>query len=241
MSEAILREDWLTQVELAFDKLKAADTAERQEWFEIIREDHGPDAEAELRAKLAAHDQAMEAKLKVLDSGQAAFKAVKVVKLTAHWRRDRKPPDAIKVARDILDVASKAIPEPKPEIEIADEEAIRRLKEAGRDVLDVATRPLKEREAPATAIKIAPAPSRLDPSLHNSIAPGLVGRIAEYVLNSASYPSQPFAVAVGLAVIGTLISRRIAGPSGPRGTGTHLYQVIIGPTGSGKEHVRTTG
>src|SRR5262249_5984718 len=82
------------------------------------------------------------------------------------------------------------------------------------------------------AIKIAPSPSLLDRPIHHAVAPGLVGRIAEYVLNSASYPSQPFAVAVGLAVIGTLISRRIAGPSGPRGTGTHLYQVIIGPTGS---------
>lgn len=75
----------------------------------------------------------------------------------------------------------------------------------------------------------------------SSYAPGLLGEIVNYVLNSAMYPSQTFATAVGLGVIGALISRRIGGPSGPQGTGTHLYQVIIGPTGSGKEHVRTTG
>jgi hypothetical protein len=150
MSEAILRQDWLPQVELAFEKLKAACTAERKEFCEVIREDHGPEAEAELKAKLAAHDQAMAAKLKLIESeeeiigsGQEAVK----VKSAASWRRDRKP--RVKAERDILDVASKSLPEPKPEIEIAGEEAIRRLKEAGRDVLDVATRPLKETAAPA--------------------------------------------------------------------------------------------
>jgi hypothetical protein len=72
-------------------------------------------------------------------------------------------------------------------------------------------------------------------------APGLLGEIASYFVESAMYPSQTFGIAVGLSVIGTLIGRRIAGPSGPQGTGTHLYQVVIGPTGSGKEHVRTAG
>ena len=64
MSEAILAKDWLPQVELAFEKLKVADTAEREEFCEIIREDEGPEAERELRAKLAAHDQAMQAQTK---------------------------------------------------------------------------------------------------------------------------------------------------------------------------------
>jgi putative DNA primase/helicase len=148
MSEAILRQDWLPQVELAFEKLKAADTAVREEWCEVLREDHGPEAEAELKAKLAAHDQAMQAKLKLIESGQEAVKVVGVAKPVASWRRDRKPTDAIKVERDILDVASKSLPEPKLEIEIADEETIKRLKEAGRDVLDVATRPLNANPEP---------------------------------------------------------------------------------------------
>src|SRR5262249_45327758 len=97
MSEAILRQDWLQQVELAFSKLKAASTAERQEWFEIIREDHGLDAEAELKAKLAAHDRAVQAKTRLA------------------WRRDLNPlRDAIKVARDILDVSPSPNPTPEP-------------------------------------------------------------------------------------------------------------------------------
>jgi hypothetical protein len=102
MSEAILREDWLSQVELAFEKLKAASTVERDEYCEVIREDHGPDAERELKARLVAHDKAMQPKARLA------------------WRRDLKPPNAIKSGaplRDILDVAMPSpdlTPEPKP-------------------------------------------------------------------------------------------------------------------------------
>jgi Protein of unknown function (DUF3987) len=72
-------------------------------------------------------------------------------------------------------------------------------------------------------------------------APGLLGEIADFITASAMYPSTKFAMATGLGVIGALISRRIAGPSGPRGVGTHLYQALVGQTANGKEHVRTTG
>ena len=71
------------------------------------------------------------------------------------------------------------------------------------------------------------------------IAPGLVGEVADFTVSSAMYPSAGFAVGGSIATIGTLIGRRIAGPSGPLGTGTHLYFVLVGPTGSGKEHIRT--
>src|SRR5262249_15313631 len=107
MSEAILREDWLAPIELAFEKLKAANTAEREEVCEVVLLDYGSEAEAELKAKLAAHDQAMEAKLKV--SGQ---EAVKVVKSTSTWRRELKPP-AIK-ARALRDTLDVAMPEAAP-------------------------------------------------------------------------------------------------------------------------------
>jgi hypothetical protein len=72
-------------------------------------------------------------------------------------------------------------------------------------------------------------------------APGLLGELADYITASAMYPSTKWAVATGLVVMGTMISQRIAGPSGPRGTGTHLYIACIGPTGSGKEHIRQSG
>ena len=71
------------------------------------------------------------------------------------------------------------------------------------------------------------------------IAPGLVGEMADFTISSAMYPSAGFAVGGSVLTIGTLIGRRIAGPSGPLGTGTHLYLVLVGPTGSGKEHIRT--
>jgi hypothetical protein len=73
----------------------------------------------------------------------------------------------------------------------------------------------------------------------SKIAPGLVGEVADFTLGSAMYPSVGFAVGGSILTIGTLIGRRIAGPSGPLGTGTHLYLALVGPTGSGKEHIRT--
>lgn len=72
-------------------------------------------------------------------------------------------------------------------------------------------------------------------------APGLLGEIADFALGAMMYPSEKYAVAMAIGVNGTLISRRIAGPSGPRGTGTHTYLGIVGPTGIGKETLRTIG
>lgn len=72
------------------------------------------------------------------------------------------------------------------------------------------------------------------------IAPGLVGEVADFTLGSAMYPSEAFAVGGAVPLVGTLIGRRIAGPSGALGTSTHLYIVLVGPTGIGKEPIRTT-
>jgi len=70
---------------------------------------------------------------------------------------------------------------------------------------------------------------------------GVVNEIVDFFLGSAMYPSEKFARATALGIVGTLISRRIAGPSGARGVATHHYQALIGTTANGKEHVRTTG
>jgi hypothetical protein len=45
------------------------------------------------------------------------------------------------------------------------------------------------------------------------IAPGLVGEVADFTRGSAMYPSGAFAVGGSIPLIGTLIGRRIAGPS----------------------------
>jgi hypothetical protein len=55
-------------------------------------------------------------------------------------------------------------------------------------------------------------------------------------LRSANQPNEVFAVATALSVIGTLIGRRIAGPTF---SATHSLTGIIGPTASGKEHARS--
>src|SRR5262245_22202320 len=94
MSEAILREDWLAPVELAFEKLKAANTAEREEVCEVVLLDYGSEAEAELKARLSAHDQAMQPKPRL------------------SWRRDLKPAPTPKDA--IKALSPDQTPEPKP-------------------------------------------------------------------------------------------------------------------------------
>ena len=42
-----------------------------------------------------------------------------------------------------------------------------------------------------------------------------MGEVADFTLGSAMYPSVGFAVGGSILTIGTLIGRRIAGPSGP--------------------------
>jgi len=97
-------------------------------------------------------------------------------------------------------------------------------------------------KAKPDALDVASAPKpKPAPMSRSASAPGLIGELTDYITGSAMYPSVKFATATALGVMGTLISRRIAGPSGPRGTGTHLYQVLVTVTGGGKEHIRTTG
>jgi SWI/SNF-related matrix-associated actin-dependent regulator 1 of chromatin subfamily A len=70
------------------------------------------------------------------------------------------------------------------------------------------------------------------------LAPGTVGALADYYMRTAMYPSEKFAVATAHSIVGTLIGRRIAGPSDARGVTTSTYQALIGETGWGKEQVR---
>ena len=158
MSEAILRKDWVSQVELAFEKLKAASTAERQEWFEIIREDHGRDAEAELKAKLTAHDQAMQPKPRLT------------------WRRHLNGAkatatgDAIKVTplRDVVDVATPT-PEPAPKTEPEPEPSKLML-----PAVRFSTETPKPNDAPAVLSQVAPYDSAKEYVRRNSFRDGLL-------------------------------------------------------------------
>ena len=62
--------------------------------------------------------------------------------------------------------------------------------------------------------------------------PGLVGDVVEWIVSGARRPNRVMAMGVASAVIGTLIGHRIEGPTE---SATHLYIIILGPTGFGKD------
>jgi hypothetical protein len=63
--------------------------------------------------------------------------------------------------------------------------------------------------------------------------PGLVGQIVEWIVSGARRPNRVMALGVALGVVGTLIGRRVEGPTG---NATHLYVFILAPTGWGKDY-----
>jgi hypothetical protein len=78
--------------------------------------------------------------------------------------------------------------------------------------------------------KPAPAEDKLVSFTH---PPGLVGDIIDWVTATAFEPNRVLALSVAITVVGTLIGRRVAGPTR---SATHLYCVSIAPSGSGKQH-----
>jgi len=63
--------------------------------------------------------------------------------------------------------------------------------------------------------------------------PGLLGELIEWNVRTARYPSRVMALAAAIAVVGKLLDQKVAGPTM---SGTHLYTVVLAPTGSGKQH-----
>ena len=64
--------------------------------------------------------------------------------------------------------------------------------------------------------------------------PGVVGDIVDFIVATARRPNRVLALGAAVAVVGTLIGRRVVGPTR---SATHLYVIPIGPTGSGKQHL----
>jgi hypothetical protein len=60
-----------------------------------------------------------------------------------------------------------------------------------------------------------------------------VGEIVDFVVDTARKPNPVLALSAAITVLGTLIGRRVAGPTL---SGTHLYVVNLAPTGAGKDH-----
>src|SRR5262249_20339167 len=71
----------------------------------------------------------------------------------------------------------------------------------------------------------------LEPYTHN--VPGVVGEVTEWIVATARRPNRVLAMAAAIPLVGTLIGRRVAGPTW---SATHLYVVAAAPTGAGKQH-----
>jgi hypothetical protein len=66
---------------------------------------------------------------------------------------------------------------------------------------------------------------------HLCEVPGLVGDVARWITATARKPQPAHALAMSIVLIGTLAGRKYCGPTQ---SGTHLFILATGPTGSGK-------
>lgn len=64
------------------------------------------------------------------------------------------------------------------------------------------------------------------------LPPGAVGAVAKWTMQTSLYPNQALAIGAGLATVGKLAARRVAGPLDST---TGLYLCGIAPTGIGKQ------
>ena len=63
--------------------------------------------------------------------------------------------------------------------------------------------------------------------------PGVVGELVDWNVSSARRPNRMLALGAALTIVGTLIGRRVAGPTN---SATHLYCVALAGTAAGKQH-----
>lgn len=75
-------------------------------------------------------------------------------------------------------------------------------------------------------------PDQLEPYTR---VPGAVGDIVDWITSTARRPNRVLALGAAISVIGTLIGRRVAGPTR---SATHLYIVTVAPATAGKDHPR---
>jgi hypothetical protein len=99
--------------------------------------------------------------------------------------------------------------------------------------------PLPGREEDATTAESEPPdetatdnkPEVVDELERYTYVPGAVGDIVDWVTSTARRPNRILALGAAIVVIGTLIGRRVAGPTN---SATHLYVVTVAPATAGK-------
>jgi hypothetical protein len=82
---------------------------------------------------------------------------------------------------------------------------------------------------PWSSIQVPPTANDVEALTY---VPGLVGEITEWIVSGAKRPNRVMALGVASVVVGTLIGQAVKGPTG---SATHLYVIILAPTGYGKD------
>jgi hypothetical protein len=91
------------------------------------------------------------------------------------------------------------------------------------------TRIEAETASPAEAV----APESDNDLERYTVVPGLLGKTTEWITATARRPDRVMALGAAISVVGTLIGRRVAGPTR---SATHLNIVPLAPSGTGKQH-----
>jgi hypothetical protein len=204
MSDPKVAPEWMPKVQETFITLRYAGKQAQETACEAIKERHGQEA----ATKLMELFQAERAKfVKLVDRANDAI--AKLEAKTAPKVELAKPKPVAKPGwrRDL----KAATPGPAPE-------------EEPRKAA------VSKRRYGWTEITIPKGVSEIEALTY---VPGLVGQIVEWIVAGARRPNRVMALGVALGVVGTLIGRRVEGPTG---NGTHLYIFILAPTGWGKDY-----
>jgi hypothetical protein len=87
--------------------------------------------------------------------------------------------------------------------------------------------------APAESMTASPSEA-VDALAAFTKVPGVVGDVVDWITATSRRPNRVLALGAAVAIVGTLIGRRVAGPTR---SATHLYVIPVGRTGSGKQYL----
>jgi hypothetical protein len=220
MMPEVQREEWMARVRETFVRLKLA----------------GRDAQDAACEEMEGYADEAAIKLREMFEGERARLSERATEITAK-----------------LDAASKLVEDAKldvrPKVEAAKPVEVARNWPAWRRSLNPKAAAAKAAVAPIVeAAKAKPAekiavrkydwtevviPRTAGDIEALTYVPGLVGQIVEWIVAGARRPNRVMALGVALGVVGTLIGRRVEGPTG---NATHLYVFILAPTGWGKDY-----